>query len=80
MEGWSASELAAVVVPIMAALVWLFGLQSRLIGHERECAQRYSQLDERHEALTKSLDERHATTTASLDRLHDKIDRLMERP
>ena len=66
-------QTAAVIgVPMLggflAGVVWAIRLEGRQNAHEKECAQRQ-----------KNLDERHAAMTATLAHMDQKLDRLVER-
>lgn len=47
--------LMAIGVPVILGWRWLFRLEGRIETHEKECAQRQKNLDERHLAMTATL-------------------------
>lgn len=51
----------------IAALIWFVRLEGNLRGHEKECAQRQKNLDERHDTMTRTLQD-----------ISGKLDRLVE--
>jgi|TARA_R110002110_G_C12873062_1_gene661848 hypothetical protein len=60
--------ISTIAMSVIAGTVWLVRLESRINVHEAVCAERYRQLEARHEETTKEL--------RSIDH---KLDRLMER-
>jgi hypothetical protein len=60
--------LVTISLSVIAGTVWLVRLEARINVHEAVCAERYRQLEARHQETTKEL--------RSIDQ---KLDRLMER-
>ena len=70
----SLSEGLAFVTAVIAALGWLFRLESRISAHEQVCAQRQLQMSERHDATNRYL----ADVGRDVRSLGDKLDRVLE--
>ena len=60
--------LVTISLSVIAGIVWLVRVEGRINIHEAVCAERYRQLEARHQEATKEL--------RSIDH---KLDRLMER-
>ena len=60
--------LVTIALSVIAGTVWLVRLEGRMNIHEAVCAERYQQLQSRHQETTKEL--------RSIDH---KLDRLVER-